>query len=104
MHQSEARKEKSEKFESFLAEYGVEKSDPINEDVFGETIPFEDDEKKKTLAEAAKKKIKDAYKKRESVRLQLNEAEQHGTSPQLSGYITIQGGGSFFWKRRWTGI
>ncbi|KAJ9048414.1 hypothetical protein DSO57_1035343 [Entomophthora muscae] len=49
----------------------------------------------------AKRKIQEAWKNRESVRMQFDHTEGAGEGSQLSGYITIQGGGCCFWKRRW---
>ncbi|KAK9765274.1 hypothetical protein K7432_006528 [Basidiobolus ranarum] len=40
-------------------------------------------------------------KKREVLRKQVLESENSGNVTSLAGYITIQGGGVYFWKRRW---
>jgi len=58
-------------------------------------------ESKRLLEVEAKRKIQEAWKNRESVRIQFDHNKGQGNAAQLSGYITVQGGGCCFWKRRW---
>jgi hypothetical protein len=65
---------------------------PISE---GRQTPNSNDKVVDNLSEENKTKIQDAIKKRESVKMQFEKAENKGDPTQLSGYITVQGGGCF---------
>lgn len=77
-------------------------SESINFNIKTESsLNAESKESKKLLEVEAKRKIQEAWKNRESVRIQFDHTKDQGNAAQLSGYITVQGGGCCFWKRRW---
>ncbi|KAK9687239.1 hypothetical protein K7432_014867 [Basidiobolus ranarum] len=45
--------------------------------------------------------LEENLKKREDLMNQVLESESSGNATSLTGYITVQGGGVYFWKRRW---
>ncbi|ORX94318.1 actin depolymerizing protein [Basidiobolus meristosporus CBS 931.73] len=45
--------------------------------------------------------LEENLKKREDLMNQVLESENLGNGTSLTGYITVQGGGVYFWKRRW---
>ncbi|KAI9295260.1 hypothetical protein K502DRAFT_365189 [Neoconidiobolus thromboides FSU 785] len=79
-----------------------------NSSAFNQSTPVFEEEStlpkelpaKINLEEEAKRKIQEAWQKRQSVRLQFTNLPDEDAS-QIMDYITVQGDGSYFWKRRW---